>query len=572
MAYDSYYWSPSEIDKEHYPEERSAFFQVRLKSKPAPTRQKYFLVLLRSDNPIAKGYAIDLFYFYEFQAKKPEDNPFRKCIEEVLAQARAQLQQPPVNSKAQHNYTPVVGANHASAFLVLSLIGTASDLDLIAPILHSSSDLNVIYTGCLAAIHCLETTVNVYPPQVFPEIVSALKKHIFKEFTVGYKEYSEEALLEMHAKLGIHQKVREKLQDRFRCYYWNPLDLIDPLLGQAYILLVYSDNKNILRNCYHQLLTSDEPAAIGIALDRYSYTHKQDTDNPYAVYAQETLVVAREQLQLSPIVCLTAEGKTIVGANIASALSVIECLGEKGDITLIKNVLSNSSDSVVVVAGCKALRAIFGEQPVAYDEQLFEAFSRIVFDKSLPISAKYAVFNAIGRDPEASSSLEEWLFSIIHSSLPIKIRLQAALRLRDSFVQHETLYDSLYDRHREEIKAQESLFPPVKQEAEVTPQPTPPPTDIRSYIITKKQAELDEINAQITKLDSQINHLNQRIDNLSGGRYNPATTERSLELKQKIKQLIARKLELESEQASLEEAIALRALALPIAFYQQSDS
>ena len=185
-----------------------------------------------------------------------------------------------------------------------------------------------------------------------------------------------------------------------------------------------------------------------------------------------------------------------------------------------------------------------------------------MFDKSLPISAKYAVFNAIGRDPEASSSLEEWLFSIINSSLPIKIRLQAALRLRDSFVQHETLYDSLYDRHREEIKAQESLFPPVKLETEVTPQPTPPPTDIRSYIIAQKQAKLDEVETQLSQLDSQINHLNQRIDNLSGGRYNPATTERSLELKQKIKQLIARKLELESEQASLEEAIA---------FYQPSD-
>ena len=561
MPFDSYYWNFRIVYKERCLEEMNAYKQVEtFKDNPDFKKQKYFRILLQSDNPIAKGFALDRFYFYELQAEKLEDNPFRKCLPEVLAQARAQLQQPPVFSDARI-VGDIVGANHASAFLILSLFGTASDLDLIAPILHSSSDLNVIYTGCLAAIHCLETTINVNPTQVFPEIVSAFRKHIFNEPDLTVHLLTD-TKLERRAKLALIEEVKEQIRNRFRCYYWNPLDIIDPLLGQAYILLVYSSKRNVLDTCYHQLLTSDEPAAIGIVLDRYSYTHKQETDNLYAVYAQEILLVAREQLQLSPIVCLTAEGKTIVGANIASALSVIECLGEKGDITLIKNVLSNSSDSVVVVAGCKALRAIFGEQPVAYDEQLFEAFSRIVFDKSLPISAKYAVFNAIGRDPEASSSLEEWLFSIIHSSLPIKIRLQAALRLRDSFVQHETLYDSLYDRHREEIKAQESLFPPVKQEAEVTPQPTPPPTDIRSYIITKKQAELDEINAQITKLDSQINHLNQRIDNLSGGRYNPATTERSLELKQKIKQLIARKLELESEQASLEEAIA---------FYQPSD-
>ena len=532
--------------------------RMLLKSKPAPTRQKYFLVLLRSDNPIAKGYAIDLFYFYEFQAKKPEDNPFRKCIEEVLAQARAQLQQPPVNSKAQHNYTPVVGANHASAFLVLSLIGTASDLDLIAPILHSSSDLNVIYTGCLAAIHCLETTVNVYPPQVFPEIVSALKKHIFKEFTVGYKEYSEEALLEMHAKLGIHQKVREKLQDRFRCYYWNPLDLIDPLLGQAYILLVYSSNKDILRNCYYQLLTSDEPAAIGIALDRYSHTQKRTRfggNNLYQIYRTQTLERAREQLQQPSIVRIAWNGQTVVGANLASALSVMMFLGELEDITSIKNIVSNSEDTSVVSTGCCALSFIYNKLELTYDRELLETFSTIIFNPSLSITARSSVFDPLGGgfNSQSNSVFEEWLLSIIQSPLPTQIFDKAASIVSNYFPQHQELVEQLASNGQE----------PVEKETETVTQPTPPPTDIRSLIITKKQAKLDEINAQITKLDSQINHLNQRIDNLSGGRYNPATTERSLELKQKIKQLIARKLELESEQASLEEAIA---------FYQQSDS
>ena len=559
MPFDSYYWNFRIVYKERCLEEIDAYKQVEtFKDNPDFKKQKYFRLLLQSDNPIAKGFALDRFHLYESQAKKPEDNPFRKCLPEVLAQARAQLQQPPVFSDASI-IGDIVGANHASAFLILSLFGTASDLDLITPILHSSSDLNVIYTGCLAAIHCLETTVNIDPPQVFPEVVSALKKHIFNEPDLTVHLLTD-TKSERRAKLALVEEVRKQIKNRFRCYYWNPLDLIDPLLAQAYILLVYSSKRNVLDRCYHLLLTSDEPAAIGIALDRYSYTHKQDTDNPYAVYAQETLVVAREQLKQPTIVCLTAEGKTIVGANIASALSLMQCLGEPGDIALIENALANSSDSAVVIAGCEALRAIFGEQPVAYEEKLFQTFSRILFDKSLPISAKHGVFNAIGRDPEASSSLEEWLFSIVNSSLPIKIRLQAALRLRDSFVQHENVYEELYDRHREEIKAQESLFPPVKQEAEVTPQPTPPPTDIRSNIITKKQAELDEINAQITKLDSQINHLNQRIDNLSGGRYNPATTERSLELKQKIKQLNLQKLELESEKLAFSEAIA---------FYQQ---
>ena len=179
MIVDSYYWYRSDINKEHYRDEMRASFLARLESRPVETRQKYFLVLLQSDNLIARGTALDLFYSYESQVKKPEDNPFRECLPEVLAEARTQLQQPPDKLNAKE-YPFVVGANHASAFLVLSVVGTVSDLDLIEPILNSSDDLNVIYTGCLAAIHCLEIIINVDPLQVFPGFVSIFRKYLFK--------------------------------------------------------------------------------------------------------------------------------------------------------------------------------------------------------------------------------------------------------------------------------------------------------------------------------------------------------------------------------------------------------
>ena len=161
MIVDSYYWHVSDINKEHYRDEKRAYFLARLKSRPVETKQKHFLVLLQSDNLIARGTALDLFYSYESQVKKPEDNPFRKYLPEVLAEARTQLRQSPDKLNAK-KYPFVVGANHASAFLVLSVVGTISDLDLIEPILNSSDDLNVIYTGCLAAIHCIETTIDVH--------------------------------------------------------------------------------------------------------------------------------------------------------------------------------------------------------------------------------------------------------------------------------------------------------------------------------------------------------------------------------------------------------------------------
>ena len=556
MPAGSYYWFPGIGEEEFTREEKQALGYTVVKLKSSQDPQPYYHILLENENLKLKGYAMDLFYFNESTAEKPEDNLLGKYSLDVLAQARTQLQQPPNNINAD-KYLSIVGANHASAFLVLSLVGTASDLDLIAPILHSSSDLNVIYTGCLAAIHCLETTINVYPPQVFPEVISALRKHIFNEpdLTIDLLVDSES---ERRAKLAIIDRVREKIQDRFRCYYWNPLALIDPLLGQAYILLVYSSKTEVLLSCYDRLLTSDEPAAIGIALDQYSCRQKQTRfgeDNLYQIYRSNTLERAREQLQQPPIVCIAWNGQTVVGANLASALSAMMFLGEEEDIATIKNIVSNSFDTAVVSTGCCTLSFIFNRLELTYDKELLETFSTVIFNPSLSITARSSVFDPLGGgfNSQSNSVFEEWLLSIIQSPLPTKILNKAASILSNHFPQHQELVAQLASSWQE----------PAELETEVTTQPTPPPTNIRSFIVTKKQAELDEIETSISKIDTQISRLNQRIDNLSGRNFNPAIYERSQELKEQKKELIAQKKQLERKKASLESSIKL---------YQPSDS
>ena len=551
----SHYWTPRDSIKELTREEKKAYITTFGDIERGQVPQPYYHVLLESNSIVLKGYAMDLFYFCGSVAEKPEDNLLGKYRLEVLAQARAQLQQPTVDSYVSI-LGNVVGANHASAFLVLSLVGTASDLELIAPILHSSEDLNVIYTGCLAAIHCLETTVNIYPLQVFPEVVSALKKHIFNEPDLTVHLLTD-TKLERRAKLALVEEVKQQIINRFRCYYWNPLDIIDPLLGQAYILLVYSSNRNVLNRCYHQLLTSDEPAAIGIALDRYSHTQKRTRfggNNLYQIYRTQTQKRAREQLQQPPIVRIAWNGQTVVGANIASALSVMMFLGEEEDIATIKNIVSNSSDTAVVSTGCCALSFIFNRLELTYDEELLETFSAIIFNSNLSMTARSSVFDPLGGGFSSQSNpiFEEWLLSIIQSPLPSKILNKAASILSNYFPQYQELVTQLSQTWEET----EAL-------SEATAQPTPPPTDIRSYIITQKQAKLDEVETQLSKLDTQIDQLNQRISNLSAGRFNPVTQERSLELKQKIKQLNLQKQQLSLEKTSLEEDIA---------FYQPSYS
>ena len=53
MSFVSYFWSPILIDRERYPSEMNAFKQAVIGNNPVTKRQKYFRVLLESENSIA---------------------------------------------------------------------------------------------------------------------------------------------------------------------------------------------------------------------------------------------------------------------------------------------------------------------------------------------------------------------------------------------------------------------------------------------------------------------------------------------------------------------------------------
>jgi hypothetical protein len=155
----SYYWTPETLGSQ----ELTRVFQQLVSEESVPEDKANLLhVLLESKSVVAQGIAFDHFFYAESLSRYGVDNPYQPYRDDLLVKAREQLRGPAVTNAAPDG-TPVVGANHASAFGVLAHLGTKRDLDLIAPILKTSDDVNVLFTGCLAAQRSLSMTKKDHP-------------------------------------------------------------------------------------------------------------------------------------------------------------------------------------------------------------------------------------------------------------------------------------------------------------------------------------------------------------------------------------------------------------------------
>ncbi len=119
-----------------------------------------FQQILRSDFTPAQCVAFDIFAFHQTLERHGISNPFSDFSDEILVQARLQLQKEPVNSS---QLLETVGANYASAFLALKYLGDSSDLPDIERIVKSSEDINVLFQGWQAIRHCSGQSDILYP-------------------------------------------------------------------------------------------------------------------------------------------------------------------------------------------------------------------------------------------------------------------------------------------------------------------------------------------------------------------------------------------------------------------------
>jgi hypothetical protein len=138
-------------------------------------RRAAFLKLLGSNNPAAMGIALDQYSYNQTLRRWGIDNELQPYEENIAEAARTLLHQPPVTALEWNESRAIVGANHASALNVLGFIGTETDCVLIEPILHVSTDPEVLNNAYWALDTCLQKSQTVYP-----NILQSLRRLLFE--------------------------------------------------------------------------------------------------------------------------------------------------------------------------------------------------------------------------------------------------------------------------------------------------------------------------------------------------------------------------------------------------------
>lgn len=209
----------------------------------------------------------------------------------------------------------------------------------------------------------------------------------------------------------------------FDSYYWHRARTGTPELESARERLAASHD----RAAFDLLLRSDDPVAIGIALDQYDYADastRHGPPNPFDGNRDEVFARARELLRGPPSsASLGAEP----GANHASALGVLTNVAEPRDAALIVGSLEPTCTLNLRFAAARAAGAAF-EKSSSPDERLIDALARILLDPIAELDVRRAALSALGQARSATAT--EALLRATRVS-DVGLQASAALHLLD---------------------------------------------------------------------------------------------------------------------------------------------
>lgn len=163
MKFDSYHWYNS----------RCATPQLEAARKTVATGDRNaFQLLLRSDDPVSIGIALDQYHHADAATRHGTSSPFDEYSDEVIALARAVLKAEPSPPKPEAEQA----ANHASALLVLMNHAAPEDAASIARALEKTHTTNLQIAAAYAASSALEGS-----PAPDERLIIQLEKLAFDE-------------------------------------------------------------------------------------------------------------------------------------------------------------------------------------------------------------------------------------------------------------------------------------------------------------------------------------------------------------------------------------------------------
>lgn len=344
---------------------------------PSGAYLEAFTTLLHSGNTVAEGIALDHFQYSGALRRFGSTSVLERCEEDALAVARKLLREPPSTGESFE------GANHASALNAMMNLAQPEDADLIADALALTVNVDVRSAGCRAAGAALWSSEQPSPRLLDAlaaiafdvdlyiddrtEAVSAIGNADCPEATALLIRATESAELELQTqaanelihrgRLSAHREFLQRLaatwpEDAgyngrevrkavtgFHSLHWIGVEPADADLRQAHELLMFpSDDKRAYRDAFLTLLRSDDPVAVGIALDHFnSPDGVSEVLDPDVIDEGEVVHRAREVLRQPP-----------TPPEAANHLSAVDLLGTEAiDAELVTNLLATTeSDSV----------------------------------------------------------------------------------------------------------------------------------------------------------------------------------------------------------------------------------
>ncbi|MEO3873473.1 hypothetical protein ABGB18_32075 [Nonomuraea sp. B12E4] len=377
-----------------------------------------FSARLQSDDVHVVSRALESYQTAEAHTRFGGDNPYWPLAGEVLFAARDLLGMPP--SPGDEDIPE--GRTHSSALTVMMHLAEAEDADLIADALEGAPTAGVREAALRAARSALmegeepnprllamisamvlDETLDVSDRQ---DALSALDDLDSPEVEALIVRVSESSDLELQVsaasclatplRLRVHRdRVRRLVESwpqeaglaaewvreavaGFHSTYWEDARLDDPALRNAHDELRFPLSDEACLRAFATLLRSDDPVAVGIALDHYQSSdglrrvlEDKEVAKPYL---PEVLDRAREVLR-RPMSPAEPSALNMIGAHHA----------EPGDADLVLDVLRRTDSDAVRDQAIWMAYGVLDASEVK-DGRLVDALAGLIFEPSAGFS------------------------------------------------------------------------------------------------------------------------------------------------------------------------------------------
>lgn len=367
-----------------------------------------FSARLESDDiDVVRG-ALDDYQSAQADTRWGVDNPYWPVANEVRFAARDLLRQPPS------------GRSHTSALTMLWHLAEEADAELIADALEGAPDAEVREMALLAAgtalaegaepnrrllalitAVVLDEGLAVRDRRDAMQALDDVDLPEVEDLIVRLTESSELELqvyaagcLATPLRLRVHrdrvtrlakswpqeagweaEHIRRQALEGFHSTYWKDTELDDPVLRKAHDELMFPLGDEGCLQAFATLLRSEDPVAVGIALDHYESSeglrHVLEDEEPVETYLPEVLARAREVLR-RPLSPAEVSALNLIGARHT----------EPGDAGLLLDVLLRTDSDAVRKEAIWMAYGVLDEAEVK-DERLVAALGDLVFDPSV---------------------------------------------------------------------------------------------------------------------------------------------------------------------------------------------